>query len=990
MKAKKLLALLLTGAMAAALGTFAIACNNGGGGEPGGEGGGGGTGGGGGGGNVDYTLDETEYYLVGTGAGDLKQNAWSNTNHILKLVRDEEADHNVFTITISMYADDAFQIIHDDSWDGQMGISFMQGVVEEGDQQVVKDADENVIFYGGGDYKSDITLSKGYDAQYTFSLHTFPDGEQDAYITYVKGDELKALSDMYVVGDFNDFGFNQKVFDKSNMTKNGDIWRYSLEVTEDDLKYDETGAAGSEYTMIGVMNNVEDDNGIKAVYTSKDFKTALHGDDEYNLVPAGIYTITYNGADNSVTIKAGANDIYFIGSMNGWNTDMGDEWKLTEDLATGIWSGYLTITEDDYAVEDEVQRDYATVKLYNKLGGESDTWLSPDGNNISLTAGEYYFTYNPETKEVKHEKCEYYVYGTFVDGDKHIQNFVIVKDLTPVMTESDGKYVATVNVIDVSKVVDGTNNYDWLASEGDNAIFAIKVAYGTVLGGRKADYGIGDNGGNYFFHAAGEYSVTFDPATKAITVAEVVHEVTVTFNLNYAEAAEPEVKTINQGTTVTAPEEPERADYTFYGWYTEVECENKFDFTKPVNANTELYARWVANSDIPTGTKVTFNYNDGTTSDKEVDIDEKGLVAPEAAERDGYYFLGWYTAQSNGEPVNFDELVTEDKTVYAHWRAIDTHNYHILGELKNYPTVTWQLENDKTPLSHSESHPTENMFTISLRLIVGDKFKILGTTTSWNDFKFSAWAIDSSCGNELVYDEPGNDGGNIKVAVSGDYVLYASADTWKLTWTVEPFANPNDMYFVYGEDETKMAAGTDAWTGYITVDGTKPLKLIDKYDGNKEYNVGDGNLPAGDYFVKFNVEDSSVQYEKLAYYIVGTLVINDKAVSFSIAEGSPKLTGDGNVLTVDITVTDISKNADYSWLAGDIEKNKLTAGTIFAIKVGYGSVLGGVKDWYSSYTKNNVVDNGSKGDNLCFHTAGEYTVTFDTSTNTITVTQKTA
>ncbi len=1009
MKAKKLLALLLTGVMAAAVGTFAAACNNGGGsgGGPAGgdEGGGGGTGG-----NYDYTLDETEYYLAGKGAGSLKQvPEWSATNTTLKLVRDEEADHNVFTITIDMYAHDEFKIVHDSDYDDNLvfdaiypyemladgysnGDSYATGAVS-------KNEDGEVVFYEGGAYKGNITLESGHDGTYKFSLHTYPDGEEDTKITWEKVGELKALSDMYVVGDFNDFGDNQKQFNKSHMTKTGDVWRYTLEVTEEHLKYNAEGEAGTDYTMIGVMNNVEDENGVKAVYTSEDYATAIHEQDEYNLVPAGKYTVTYNSADNSVSIRALTNDIYFIGSMNGWNTDMGEEWKLTEDPTTGIWSGYLTITEKDYAVdkvdEKDVQRDYATVKLYNKLG--KDNWLAPsEGNldgsgNIMLTAGDYAFYYNPETKEIKYEKLGYFVLGTFVDDDDHIQNFVIVKDLTPAMTESDGKYVATVNVTDVSEVVDGTSNYKWLKEQGGaTAIFAIKVVYGSVLLGAKDWYGIGDNGDNYFFHAEGEYSVTFDPATKAITVAEVVHEVTVTFNLNYTDAAEPQVETITQGTTVTEPTEPEREEYTFYGWYTEENCENKFDFTKPVNANTELYARWVKTSDIPQGTKVTFNFNGNGTPDKDVDIDEYGLVAPEAAEWAGHYFLGWYTAQNNGELVNFNELVTENKTVYAHWRAIDTHNYHILGELKNYPTVTWQLENDKTPLSHSESHPTENMFTISLRLIVGDKFKILGTTTSWNDFKFSAWAIDSSCGNELVYDEPGNDGGNIKVAVSGDYVLYASADTWKLTWTVEPFANPNDMYFVYGEDETKMAAGTDAWTGYITVDGTKPLKLIDKYDGNKEYPVGDGNLPAGEYFVKFNVEAKTVQYEKCEYYIVGTLVIDDKAVSFTIAEGSPKLTGDGNVLTVDLTVTDISQNAGYSWLAEDISKNKLTAGTIFAIKIGYGSVLGDVRDWYGNYTKNNVVDNGSDGDNLCFHTAGEYTVTFDTSTNTITVTQKTA
>ncbi len=993
MKAKKLLALLLTGAMAAALGTFAIACNKGNNPDAGGTGGGGGGGEGGGGGTTaDYTLDETEYYLAGKGAGDLKQNGWSETNPCLPLVRDESADHNVFTITIDMYARDEFKIVHDNSYTGEISFSavtpyeVLEGGYSNGDANakgpVSKNADGEVVFYEGGGYGGNITLELGHDGKYKFSLHTYPDGEADTKVTWEKLEDLKPQSDMYLVGSFNDFGFDEKVLATNHMTANGEIWRGTVEITAADCKYDATGAAGTEYAMLGVRNEVPDDNNIKQVYidTSDAYKTGINENDEYNLVPAGVYTVTYNGADNSVTIKAGAHDIYFIGSMNGWSETMGDEWKLTEDSTTGIWSGTITVTKNEQ------------LKLFNKLGGN----YYPDGmgNDIEISAGDWAFTYNPETDEVKYEKCEYYVYGTFVDGDNHIQNFVIVKDLTPIMTESDGKYVATVNVTDVSKVVDGTSDYKWLATEGDNAIFAIKVVYGTVLGGRKADYGIGDKGdANYFFHEAGEYTVTFDPATKAITVAEVVHEVTVTFNLNYTDATgAPAAQTITSGTKATKPTpDPDRTGFTFDGWYTAAEEGTKFDFDTAITADTVLYAHWIDNSQIQEDATVTFNYNYGAEDadyaskpadvEKTADSESHLVTLPAEPTRKGYYFLGWYTAAEEGTKFDADTVVTATQTVYAHWRAIDQfgNDYHLVGKVSGHDGEgkEWNPENKEMMLTHSNDHPTDNIFTISIRLFAGNVFKILGVY-EWAQPEIAFDKVSGGNGSLVA------DGTNIKVAVSGDYVLTLNTNEGQghevLTYTVEPLANPNDMYFVLGTTETKMTAGTEAWTGYITVDGEKPLKLIDKYDGNKEYPVGDGNLPAGEYFVKFNVEAKTVEYEKLTYYIAGSLYIDGEKVAYTITAKSPKLVGDGNVLSVDLVVTNVT----------EYYTSDLGTDGILKIKVVYGSVLGGVKDWLgdldSSASTNKVAN---KGD-LYFQAEGTYTVSIDITSKKITITEKTA
>lgn len=46
---------------------------------------------------------------------------------------------------------------------------------------------------------------------------------------------------------------------------------------------------------------------------------------------------------------------------------------------------------------------------------------------------------------------------------------------------------------------------------------------------------------------------------------------------------------------LTIPETPisDYNNFEFYGWYTEPECINRFDFNQKINRDTKLYAKWV-------------------------------------------------------------------------------------------------------------------------------------------------------------------------------------------------------------------------------------------------------------------------------------------------------------------------------------------------------------------------------------------------------------
>jgi uncharacterized repeat protein (TIGR02543 family) len=127
---------------------------------------------------------------------------------------------------------------------------------------------------------------------------------------------------------------------------------------------------------------------------------------------------------------------------------------------------------------------------------------------------------------------------------------------------------------------------------------------------------------------------------------------------------------------------PSRSNYTFLGWYTrpvkgeEVTSSTIFTYGR----NQTLYAQWSAKTIL-----IVFNANKGSGSsdvklpeNKKIGYDETyGALAD--ASRDGYTFLGWYTAASGGTKITGDERVTSVSSniqVYAHWQ-VNTYTLHM-------------------------------------------------------------------------------------------------------------------------------------------------------------------------------------------------------------------------------------------------------------------------------------------------------------------------
>lgn len=71
----------------------------------------------------------------------------------------------------------------------------------------------------------------------------------------------------------------------------------------------------------------------------------------------------------------------------------------------------------------------------------------------------------------------------------------------------------------------------------------------------------------------------------------------VSFALNDGSNGTYEVQMIRAGECVSRPADPQKAYYTFKGWFADPECSNVFDFSTPIMCDITLYAGWIEPSE---------------------------------------------------------------------------------------------------------------------------------------------------------------------------------------------------------------------------------------------------------------------------------------------------------------------------------------------------------------------------------------------------------
>lgn len=211
----------------------------------------------------------------------------------------------------------------------------------------------------------------------------------------------------------------------------------------------------------------------------------------------------------------------------------------------------------------------------------------------------------------------------------------------------------------------------------------------------------------------GKYSFTM-PASEALVKATFKEEeYTVTFDANGGKLLDvdgtTELDFIEKVTGAEwrlvlaideeLPKPLEQNMLSFMGWFLKNEdgaLETEITETTRFKENTTVYAKW---SDNPV---INLDYQGGESVDNTttLELDGSGMILdydnlmPTPPTKEGYEFLGWYTAAEEGVLVEKTTVFKENDVIYAQW------------EILKY-TVTFDFNEKSDPIDSSTTIPVE-------------------------------------------------------------------------------------------------------------------------------------------------------------------------------------------------------------------------------------------------------------------------------------------
>lgn len=312
------------------------------------------------------------------------------------------------------------------------------------------------------------------------------------------------------------------------------------------------------------------EHNVKLINTNSDYGT-ISGEGIYNF-------------DSSVTINACPKKGY---NFIGW-FDEND--KLISDK-----SSYTFIMENDVKLSAKWNYYTLSTKCSNVVGGsikEYDNYKVTPGSNIELSA----------TIE-----DGYTFYGWYLDGNLVSVNLKYVTQMPKKNIEFVAKWNECPVEIEINDesagYIDGIENTTYIGQEL-NLTAVTKKGY-TFSGWYQDDI---------LLTEAKNYVITITPDVKTYTAKWTYYTVTITsdeggyipvtvsFDLNGASGITPEQQIITPKSGFVYPNLPIVDGRVFRGWFTEKECKNIFDYTKPITESMTLYAGW-------------YNYSNGITID---------------------------------------------------------------------------------------------------------------------------------------------------------------------------------------------------------------------------------------------------------------------------------------------------------------------------------------------------------------------------------------
>ncbi len=333
---------------------------------------------------------------------------------------------------------------------------------------------------------------------------------------------------------------------------------------------------------------------------------------------------------------------------------------------------------------------------------------------------------------------------------------------------------------------------------------------------------------------------------------------------------------------------------------------------------------------------VTFYDSDGATVLDTVEVEDGAFLEEFVPEKEGYIFAGWYATPKMSHRFDFSAAITEDTSVFAGFVSYveDTRTYAIVGSGKSPVLLesSWgQVIGDAQTMT-KEDNAEANIYTITLDLEAGDEFQ-LAINSAWeNQRGYGYLTTIEQDGKEYFANSGGlGDTGvkrsNIKVAVSGNYTL---------TLTTYP---GEDLYDTNASNYSEDNKECFNMNPYDTITWT--------YNGEASEN---------------NVE---IQTD---YYIKGAIITNWE----DVYSDETKFVEKDGVLTLTVELEEGDEFMFTSLVTADGTES---VGTEY---IRYTNIAEDDTDSLSYVT-------GTDSANLVAATSGEYTFTYDPSTQILTV-----
>ena len=365
----------------------------------------------------EYVEDTNSYYLIGTGSGDMLKANWDHVNAEanLTMTKEDVAGANVYSIVLTMYAGDMFQICFGGNWDGQVGIGLIEGAeycdgvnfydnmtYTAADKKVaqVKNADGEVVFIGSDEYNKgyevwNAKLAEGMDGKYKITYTTYPNAGAYNKITFELIEKIEPMTvthSMHFVGEFNSWNASDENADfHMNEADDKATWSGFVTVTAEDLAADGT----VEFKVV---------NQIGQSWYSPDGNNIV-------LNEAGVYAVKYTVDGNKVEIAKC--DYYLVGTfVDGegkavnFAVKAGVTPTLTVDgnVATGTLVATDVTANNNYTwIADQGKPGVFAIKVvYGSELGVAN-WYGDEangGDNWYVAAGTYTVSFDIEAKTV--------------------------------------------------------------------------------------------------------------------------------------------------------------------------------------------------------------------------------------------------------------------------------------------------------------------------------------------------------------------------------------------------------------------------------------------------------------------------------------------------------------------------------------------------------------------------------------------------------------